>query len=266
LGSHAARKGEHVTAIDQRRKADAFRAFHVPGRPFVLFNVWDAGSAGTVVQAGAKAIGTSSWAVAASHGLPDGEQVPVGLVIENLKRIVAATPDHPVTVDLERGYGDAPTEIERTVARAIAAGAVGMNIEDGTPPTGRLRETAQQCERIRAARRASQGVDVHAFLNARTDVFLQRPAAQQMVDEALERARAYADAGADGLFVPGLSDLSMIGRLVAGSPLPVNVMVDDATPSLSLLAEQGVARVSHGPRPYAAAMKALEDAARIACS
>ena len=105
------------------------------------------------------------------------------------------------------------------------------------------------------------------FINARTDVFFQRPPEQhddEMVAQAIERARAYAEAGADGLFAPGLADIGLIGRLAEASPLPLNIMVVDATPPVRTLAEQGVARVSHGPRPYLMVMKALEDAARVA--
>ena len=109
--------------------------------------------------------------------------------------------------------------------------------------------------------------NIRFFLNARTDVFFQRPSAQHddaMLAEAIERANGYAEAGADGLFAPGLSNLTLIARLAEASPLPLNIMVEDATPSVRALAEHGVARVSHGPRPYLEAMKALEQAARTA--
>jgi 2-methylisocitrate lyase-like PEP mutase family enzyme len=108
---------------------------------------------------------------------------------------------------------------------------------------------------------------VRFFINARTDVFFQRPAEQHsdaMIAEAIERARAYADAGADDIFAPGLADITLIARLTAASPLPLNIMIGDATPPVRALASQGVARVSHGPRPYFLAMKALEEAARAA--
>jgi 2-methylisocitrate lyase-like PEP mutase family enzyme len=108
---------------------------------------------------------------------------------------------------------------------------------------------------------------IRFFINARTDVFFQRPLDQHdeaMVVEAITRARAYADAGADGLFAPGLSDIALIARLAEASPLPLNIMVSDTTPPLHALAQQGVARVSHGPRPYLIAMKALEEGVRAA--
>ena len=155
--------------------------------------------------------------------------------------------------------------VGNTVRLAIEAGGAGCNLEDSFPENGRLREAADQCDRIRRARQAADALGIAFFINARTDVFFQQPPEQHadtMVAEALERARAYAAAGADGLFAPGLVNIELIARLAEASPLPVNIMVDDATPSVRALAERGVARVSHGPRPYLLAMKALEEAAR----
>jgi 2-methylisocitrate lyase-like PEP mutase family enzyme len=247
---------------DQTRKAEQFRALHIPGAPLVLFNIWDAGTARAVTAGGAKAIATSSWSVANANGFTDGERLPLTLAIENLRRIVGAT-DLPVTIDLEAGYGDTPGMTGKTIGQAIAAGAVGCNLEDSFPATGKLRETADQCDRIRHARLAADAVGTGFFINARTDVFFQRPPEQHdegMLAEAIARACAYAEAGADGLFAPGLADISLISRLAAASPLPLNIMVGDATPPLHLLAEHRVARVSHGPRPYRMAMKMLEEA------
>jgi methylisocitrate lyase len=249
---------------EQGRKAKEFRALHVPGKPLVLFNVWDAGSAKAVAGSGAKAIATSSWSVAAANGFADGERNPLALAIENLRRIVEAT-ELPVTIDLESGYGDTPEAVGKTIGLAIDAGAVGCNLEDSFPANGKLREIAGQCDRLRRAREIADATNVRFFINARTDVFFQKPPKQHdevMVLAAIERARAYAEAGADGLFAPGLADIGLIARLAKSSPLPLNIMVGDATPSLCALAENGVARVSHGPRPYLIAMDALQEAAR----
>ena len=250
----------------QIRKAAQFRALHIPGKPLTLFHIWDVGSARAVAAAGAKAIATSSWSVAHANGYDDGEQTPLDLAIDNLRRIVRAT-DLPVSIDLESGYGTAAEEVGRTVRFAIEAGAVGCNLEDCIQGSGRLRSTVDQADRIRSARRAADEAKVHFFINARTDVFFQQSAHQHddaMVAEAVERAHVYAEAGADGLFAPGLTNLTLIARLAEASPLPLNVMVVDFTSPLSALAEQGVARVSHGPRPYLLAMKVLEEAARDA--
>lgn len=253
---------------EQARKARQFRELHVPGTPLVLFNVWDAGSAQAVTAGGAKAIATSSWSVAHANGFADGEQLPLPFAIENLRRIVGVT-DLPVTVDLESGYGEPPEAVSSSIALAIDVGAVGCNLEDSVPADGRLRTAAAQTVRIRGARRAAEAAGLPFFINARTDVFLQRPTAQHddaMVSEALERAQRYRDAGADGLFAPGLVDIRLIAQLAAASPLPLNVMVQEGTPALKVLADHGVGRVSHGPGPYFLAMKALEAAARAASS
>jgi 2-methylisocitrate lyase-like PEP mutase family enzyme len=251
---------------DQTRKADRFRGLHIPGKPLVLFNIWDAGGAKAVAAGGAKAIATSSWSVADANGFADGERIPLALAIDTLRRIVGAT-DLPVTADLESGYGDAPEVAGETIAQAIDAGAVGCNLEDSVPANGRLRETVDQAARIWRARQTADAAHIPFFINARTDIFFQRPAEEHddsMVAETIDRARAYAEAGADGLFVPGLANITLIARLAEVSPLPLNIMVGDATPGLRALAEYGVARVSHGPRPYLMAMKALEEAARAA--
>ncbi len=249
---------------DQANKAKAFQALHVPGKPLVLFNVWDAGSAKAVTEAGAKALATGSWSVAAANGFADGERIPPDLAMANFTRIVAATA-LPVSVDIESGYGKSPEEVARTVARTLEAGAIGCNIEDSFPADGTLRSLSEQVERIRHARKAAEAAKIPYFINARTDVFFQKSGGKPdaaMVEAALVRARAYAEAGASGFFVPGLKERELIAALAAACPLPVNVMVSTGTPALAVLAEIGVARISHGPGPYLAAMRALGDAAR----
>jgi 2-methylisocitrate lyase-like PEP mutase family enzyme len=246
---------ETTCAECQVRKAEAFRALHASGTPLVLFNIWDAGSAKAVALSGAQAIATSSWSVAAAHGFVDGERVPLALAIDNLRRIVCAT-ELPVTVDLESGYED----VGETIRLAIEAGAVGCNLEDSRPANGSIREIVEQCARIHEARRSADAVGIPLFINARTDVFLLP--GDDHIGEAIARSRAYAAAGADGIFAPGLEDRERIARLVEASPLPVNVMVGDRTPTVPELAACGVARVSHGPRPYVLAIQALQRAAR----
>lgn len=250
----------------QKSKAKSFRSLHVPGSPLVLFNAWDAGSAKAVTAAGAKAIATGSWSVAKANGFDDGEDLPLDLALANLSRIVNAT-SLPVTIDLEKGYGATPAVVGKTIRRSIEAGAVGCNIEDSHSGTGKLRAVADQVRRIAQARKAADATGIAYFINGRTDVFFQKPPEKHdaaMVADALERARAYADAGADGLFVPGLIDAKLMAKIAEASPLPVNIMVSSGTPPLRVLAKAGIARVSHGPRPYLLAMKALEEAARAA--
>lgn len=250
----------------QNDKARLFHSLHAPGRPLVLFNAWDAGSARAVAEAGAAAIATGSWSVAAANGFADGENLPLSSALENLRRIVAAVAQ-PVTVDLESGYGDAPERVAATVAAALEAGAIGCNLEDSFPADGRLRDIGEQAARLAAARQAAREAGVAMFINARTDVFFQQPAQahdMSMVDAALERARAYAEAGASGLFVPGVIAEPLIARLAQASPLPLNIMMMPDVPERARLAELGVARISHGPGPYRGAMQWLTDAARAA--
>lgn len=249
-----------------KAKAEQFHALHVAGQPLVLFNAWDAGSAKAVAAGGAAAIATGSWAVAAANGYADGENMPFELALANLERIVAAVA-LPVTVDLESGYGKQPDAVAATVVRAIQSGAIGCNLEDAYPENGTLRPAAEQVQRIAAARAAANGLDLPFFINARTDIFLRTDPdthSDAMLDDAVARARAYAEAGASGFFVPGLADPRLIARVVAEAGLPVNIMVTDRTPSLKEMTELGVARVSHGAGPYRQMMKALEQAARAA--
>lgn len=243
-----------------------FHSLHVRGNPLVLFNAWDAGSARAIANAGAKAIATGSWAVAAANGFADGEKLALAFALDNLRRIVAAV-TLPVTVDLESGYGETPGAVGATVAAALDAGAIGCNLEDSSPADGSLRDVTDQIARLVAARKAADDAGIAMYLNARTDVFFQKPAAAHdmaMVEAALERARAYADAGASGLFVPGVIADTLIARIAEASPLPVNIMVMPGVPGRARLAELGVARISHGAGPYRGAMQWLAAAAKEA--
>ena len=243
-------------------KVDEFAALHVPGTPLILFNIWDAGSAAAVARSGAKAIATGSWGVAGAHGIGDGEKLPLETAINTLSEIVAIT-DLPVTIDMEAGYGADAAAVGVSIARAADAGATGINLEDKDPMTRALFSVEEQAARIAAA--AATGV----FVNARTDVFILTPPAEHdaaLVDSVVERAKAYADAGARGLFVPFLQDAALIERLCAASPLPVNILMRPGCPDHKALAALGVARISHGHGPWAAAMAALEDQARAVLS
>lgn len=187
----------------QVEKAKSFRKLHVPSEPLILFNIWDPGSAKAVGGAGVKALATSSWAVSEANGYTDGEHTPLGFVIENLRRIVEAT-ELPVTVDLESGYGDSPKKVRETIALALKVGAIGCNLEDSFPENGSLRKIPEQVDRIRQARQKADETNVPFFINARTDVQVsQKEHTGSLVARALERAHAYAKAGADGIFVPG---------------------------------------------------------------
>jgi 2-methylisocitrate lyase-like PEP mutase family enzyme len=247
-------------------RAAAFHALHVKGRPIVLYNIWDAGSAQAVARAGAKAIATGSWSVAAAHGFADGECIPLDSAVANLREIVAAV-QLPVTLDLEAGYGSAPGAVAATVTKAIQAGAIGCNLEDQIIGADGLYPVAEQAGRVRAARAAADRAGIPFFINARTDLFLKAPPDNHdaaLASAALARARAYAEAGASGFFAAGLIDESLIARVCAECSLPVNILVRSNAPSGKRLAALGVARISYGPGPYRAAIKSIEDAARLA--
>jgi len=231
-------------------KVAEFRALHVPGNPLILVNIWDAGSAKAVAGAGAKAIATGSWGVASAHGSSDGENFPLDAALANLARILTVT-DLPVTIDMEAGYGDDPAAVGASVARARDAGAAGINMEDRLPGQKDLLPIAEAAARYRAA------ADSGLFVNARCDLFLSGDVATDgdaLVAATLERARAYADAGASGLFVPFLADPKCIGAICEASPLPVNILRGKGGPTHKDLAALGVARISHGHQPWAAAM------------
>lgn len=240
-------------------RAERLRELHVPGDPLLLVNAWDAASARTVAALpGCEAVATASWAIAAAHGVPDGEALDRDAMIAAVGRI-AASVDVPVTADLERGYGDEPRDVAETIAMAIEAGAVGANLEDGTGDADRpLAATATHARRVQVARGRAEAEGVPFVINARTDVFLGGAGG---VDEALERGRAYAEAGADCIFVPGVGDPEAIAALVAGLPIGMSVLATPAGPTLEELAALGVARISLGPGPMGVALAALRRAA-----
>lgn len=251
---------------EQVNKAERFQALHAKANPVVLFNIWDPGSASAVAEAGAKAIATGSWPVAAAHGYPDGEIIPLDMALDNARRIVAAV-ELPVSIDLEGCYGSAPDIVTETVAAALATGAVGFNFEDQVVGGEGFHAIEDQALRIAAARSAADAANIPAFINARTDLFLKTPVAgydQPTLDAALERARAYEQAGASGFFAPGLADEKLIEKLCAGTSLPVNILARPGGPEKHRLAELGVARISHGPGPYRQMMTNLTEAAKKA--
>ncbi len=248
----------------QVERAKVLTDLHIKGKPLILYNIWDAGSAQVIQKTGAKVIATSSWSVAAAHGYGDGEKVPFDLVISNLRRIIASV-DLPVTIDIEGGYGRSPADVQETARKAIEAGTAGINFEDQIIGGEGLFSIEDQCARIRAIREVANHARVPIFINARTDIFLQnRPNDHgSVLENALHRAAAYAESGASGFFAPGLRDAGHIKKLCELSPLPINIMVMANTPSLKELADLGVARISYGPIPYHLAMEALKEAGSI---
>jgi 2-methylisocitrate lyase-like PEP mutase family enzyme len=233
-------------------RAVELRRLHDDPELLVLVNVWDVASARVVADLpGCAAIATASYAIAGAYGYGDGEQIPRELMIAAIARIAAAV-TLPVTADLEAGYGD----VDATVRAAIGAGAVGANLEDAMRP---LDESVRAVE---VAVRAGAAEGVPFVLNARTDVFFEpdgrSPA--ECVDEAVRRGRAYLDAGATCVFVPGELDAATAAALVTGIGIrKVSVLAYPGGASPAEFAAAGVTRISYGPWPQFAALNALGD-------
>jgi 2-methylisocitrate lyase-like PEP mutase family enzyme len=244
----------------QVRRAEAFARLHQPGRPLLLPNAWDVASAVLIAAAGAPAVATTSGGVAWSLGVPDAADLGAGRAAAVIERIAAAVPV-PVSADIEAGYGPGTDAVLATVTAVVRAGAVGINIEDRLPGQAVLLDPAEQADRLAAARTAAGRLGLPLWINARTDVFLagQGPAAR-LLEAAADRAVAYAAAGADSIFVPGLTDPAAIAELAAG-PLPVAVMAGPGAPPAAELAAAGAARISLGT---AIAQAAYAVAARAA--
>ncbi len=216
-----------------------FRRLHHSGL-LLLPNAWDAGSARLLESLGAPAIATSSAAVAWSHGYPDGDRLP-GALLAATASAIARIVRVPLSVDIESGYSDDPAEVGEAVALVVDAGAVGINLEDGTASPDLL------CAKIEAAKRSAARHGVDLFVNARTDVYLRALVpADRRVSETLTRAERYRAAGADGLFAPGVSNAAEIRAIASGQKLPLNVLVWAGLPPAEELASLGVRRLSAG--------------------
>ncbi len=249
--------------MTQQEKAKHFASLHKAGEPLVLFNVWDAASAAVCAKAGAQAIATGSHSVAGALGYDDGEACPLDTILFVLSRICAVT-SLPVTHDLERGFGNSAAEVAESCGRALEIGAIGLNIEDSLE-SGELRSIDEQCERLTAARAAMERSVPGSFLNARCDVFFQKADNEigGQIDGAIVRATKYADCGASGIFIPGLSDVDAITAFCKRSPLPVNIMRALHGPTTTDLRKTGVSRISHGPFPFIDTMAKVEAMARL---
>jgi len=242
-------------------KFETFAALHVPGDPVILYNIWDVGSALAVIAAGAKALATGSHPVADANGFPDGQKVPMDFAFANAKRIVDAV-DLPLTVDFESAYSTDLDEGSANVAKLAATGAVGCNFEDQVIGGEGLHPLELQVRRIAAIRKS---VGDAFFINARTDLFLKTQTYDDaLIDQVVERGKAFADAGASGFFVPRLADPKQIERVVREVPLPLNVIAFPGAPDKQVWANAGVARISHGPFPHRALMAKLTEMAREA--
>jgi 2-methylisocitrate lyase-like PEP mutase family enzyme len=232
-----------------------FRALHRPGQPLVLPNAWDHASAAALVRAGFRAVGTTSLGVAAAHGLPDGQGV-AGAQTLALAQGLAHLPCR-LTVDIEAGFSADPVDVGQLAADLAAAGAVGINLEDGRPD-GSLAPVDVQVELIRAVKHRAPEL----FVNARTDTYWLRDATPGNrpggpdLTATLERLDAYVAAGADGVFVPGLADGGEIRTVVGRTAAPVNILFLSQHHTVPMLAEWGVSRISTGSLLFRAALHA----------
>lgn len=239
----------HMTVTSQSFAA-GFRALHQRGL-LVLPNAWDAGSARVIEAAGAPAIATSSAAVSWAHGYPDHQQLPVDLLVQTVREIVRVV-RVPVTVDVEAGYGATPESIAPALQKVVEAGAVGVNLEDGCDPPEVL------AGKIAVAKRTALAAGVDLFVNARTDVFLQGLVApEERLRETLARARRYREAGAECLFVPGITDEQDIATVARECGLPLNVMARPTLPPPERLKALGARRLSLGVTVATAALGAV---------
>lgn len=244
-----------MTKDEQKRLAEAFRQKHQAPPLLLLPNAWDAMSARIFEAAGFNAIATTSGGVAWALGFPDGEKAPWNEVVAATERIVRPV-RVPVTADIEAGYGETPDQVARSVSEIIRIGAVGINLEDGTPhPQRPIRSIENAVDRIRAARETARADGVSLVINARSDLYLKHIGDDETrFAETVRRGQAYMAAGADCVFPFGLADLKTIGELVAALKTPINIVGRAGMPSVSRLEQLGVARVSTASGPSLVAM------------
>ena len=236
-----------MTKDSQRAKAEAFRAMHDRSQVLVLPNAWDAMSARFIEEAGARAIATTSAGVAFSLGYPDGEYAPRVEIVNAIARI-ARIIEVPLSADIESGFGATANEVGETARQIIEAGAVGINLEDSTgDPAQPLYDLETALARIKAARGAGEAAGVPLVINARTDALIAMKGDRQaLFAEAIRRANAFRDAGADSLFPLGLNGNDEIARAVRDINGPMNLIFRPGIPSVAELAKIGVARLSLG--------------------
>jgi 2-methylisocitrate lyase-like PEP mutase family enzyme len=232
---------------DQKTKAETFAALHHGKQPLLLPNVWDVASARIMEKAGLPAIATTSAGIAHSLGYPDGEKISRAEMLTVVARIAKAV-KVPVTADVESGYGPRPEDTAHTAFAVLEAGAVGINLEDGTGDAAHpLVDLALQVEKIAAVKEAAKKAGIPLIINARTDVYLAEVGSRATrYDETIRRLAAYRDAGAQCVFAPGVADAPTIQRLVAELHCPLNILAGPGSPSIAELAKLCVARVSLG--------------------
>lgn len=265
VGRDGIEGGRATQSLEARRRAERFHELHSGLGILILVNAWDAGSARVIEDAGAAAIATTSAGMAWALGYADGEQVPPSEFVAACARICRAVAV-PVSVDIERGFGSNAEEVCAIVRTLIGLGVVGVNIEDGiVPGTNHVNSPAVLCKRIEALRTLTRTMDAQLFINARTDTYLvgtEDPTARY--EDTVSRAKLYASAGADGIFVPGM-DLQDVASFAKAVPVPLNVYAGGGwAPPAHGLRQAGVRRVSVGCGPLQSAFALLRRVAREA--
>jgi 2-methylisocitrate lyase-like PEP mutase family enzyme len=247
----------------QKAKAESFKALHHSGKLLVLPNIWDPLSAAMLESLGYPAIATASASVAFTNGYNDGENIPFENALSVLTKI-AGSVNIPVTADIESGYGATETALQKNIERIIAAGIVGINLEDFDKHTDSFFPVNVQCERIRLIRKISETMQVPLFINARTDVFYRGKEflmPEEKFNETVNRGKAYIDAGADCFFPLAVKRQEDLQQLISILRCPLNVIAIQGIPDMITLQEIGVARLSLGPGFLKTAIRALRDLA-----
>ena len=249
----------------QINKATEFKNLHIKGSPIIIYNAWDAGSAKSIAKAGAKAIATGDHPVGFAHGFGDDDftDFTFDMYLVTIKEIAKRVGNLPLSIDINNANELVGSALMDRVKTVIDAGAVGINFEDSFTDGSGVQTIDEQVDRIKTIRIAADELSVPLFINARTDIFAQSDPVhhKKHLDEAVERAAAFKNAGADGFFVPGLLDLKLIKKLVESVELPVNIIKFPGSPTTKELAEVGVSRISYGPVPQIAMSNWLVDQA-----
>jgi len=243
----------------QSEKADLLKKLHHSGKMLVLPNIWDAAGAVLLENLGYPAVATASAAIARAHGYEDGERIPFDLLLAIVAQIVKSV-GVPVTVDMEAGYAADNETLKSNIRRLIAAGVAGINIEDSDVHTRELLPVGEQVEKLKLIARVAERENTRLFVNARTDVFILNaalPEAQKLA-QAIERGRAYVEAGADGIYPIFATEVETLKTLVNALKVPVNAIAKTGAPDLDVLQKLGVARVSFGPNVHRATLLGME--------
>jgi 2-methylisocitrate lyase-like PEP mutase family enzyme len=252
-----------VADSKQQEKAKQFYNLHHSGRLLILPNIWDCLGANLLESLKYPAVATASASVAFTNGYDDGQRISFDSVLAVLKKIVSSV-NIPVSADIESGFAENDLQLKENIKQLLAAGIVGINIEDTDKKTDSIWPAETQCEKIKLIKKISEEVGVPLFINARADVYLRGKnfdTPESKFEEALKRGRAYKAAGADCFYPIAMTRQEDIKRMVEQLQMPLNVITIPGIPELTVLNEIGVARVSLGPSFLKIAIKAMKNLA-----